>query len=47
MQKSTPKIKPKVKTTKKLSEKVKYLGDVQDFIIKKTNMLEMELKETK
>ena len=32
---STPKLKPKVKTTKKLSEKIKYLGDVQGFIIKR------------
>ena len=44
---STPKIKPKVKTKKGLFEKVKYLCDVQGFIIKKTDMLEMEVKETK
>ena len=32
---------------KKSSEKVKSIGDVQDFIIKKINMLEMEVKVTK
>ena len=47
VQNSTLKINPKLKTTKELSQKVKYLGDVQDFILEKMNMLEMKVKETK
>jgi hypothetical protein len=32
---SIPKIKPKVKTIKELSEEHKYFGEVKDFIIKR------------
>ena len=39
--------KLKVKTTKELTEQVKSLSDAQDLLIKKVNMLEIEVKETK
>ena len=39
--------KLKVKTTKELTEQIKSLCDAHDLLVKKVNMLETELKETK